>query len=628
MTTKPTVIARRWDGAGARLHAILNAWSIARALDLDFRFIWPRGVSFGLDEPDELFGRGFLDRFETSGSACEGKNWIGLQPPNVSAGEARDQCRSAQPGALIEISECFRILAFRDESPEVARQRFLRDFLAIEWSPEIAALTNDIDGWSEGRSYCAMHIRAGDIVFGDWRQFLPIAKYLPVAYVEIAIKSLAPTCQLLLVSDNVDYVSYLKERFDSVSVPEDIVTHYRSLSESQKMFADILLLARARRLFGPPMSAFSRLAADLGAADVCRVDEWMSDIEAESGLRCGVARPKSAFRRPRALSPLGARDICWYLDTSSDNIGARRRLALAKCAVSLDPDYCGAFNRWALSLAMSGRHEAAEKAVARALSIAATAKIHQDPLVESLATAIATKALACVTHRQADRTIFVYIDPTVSKFRIVHEDLRLKSMKRDLAQCEALVPYQIQMGDVLLNLRYLVAAVEWLATADVLSRQIVRTCLVAEEAGEFQTSSWRISGKELLAGSEEFPQVLRNIEFVTIRFARAIGAAIASNSRPSLPEAFHVDAFNRSPSGLSWITGWAHKPILSRNGPAIGLAFNGNLLSGGPMFLPRLDAAESRDSPRGEISGFTFPVPIDHGRSEGAAAPPVLMVAS
>jgi hypothetical protein len=57
-------VARRWDGLGARLSALLNSWSVARALDLEFLLVWPRGHDLWLDDPRELFSERFLRSFE------------------------------------------------------------------------------------------------------------------------------------------------------------------------------------------------------------------------------------------------------------------------------------------------------------------------------------------------------------------------------------------------------------------------------------------------------------------------------------------------------------------------------------------------------------------------------------
>ena len=52
------VVARRWDQLGARLSAIANARSLARMLDIEFRFVWPRGHDRAVNQPLELFAPG------------------------------------------------------------------------------------------------------------------------------------------------------------------------------------------------------------------------------------------------------------------------------------------------------------------------------------------------------------------------------------------------------------------------------------------------------------------------------------------------------------------------------------------------------------------------------------------
>lgn len=60
------VVARCPDGLGARLFAILNAYSLAKALDLDFCFVWPHTKEWGPEDAKALFDAAFLERFEIS----------------------------------------------------------------------------------------------------------------------------------------------------------------------------------------------------------------------------------------------------------------------------------------------------------------------------------------------------------------------------------------------------------------------------------------------------------------------------------------------------------------------------------------------------------------------------------
>lgn len=583
------VVTKRWDGLGARLHAILNAWSVAHALHLEFRFVWPRNAFRELHEPRELFSEMFLDRFEITESTC-GSRVVLTDPTALSLPDARQFCHAASTNSIVEINECFHVVAFSNESAEAAHARFRNGLHEIGWSRASCALIESILYKKYPLEYSAIHVRAGDIVTGDWRQFVPVEKYVPMAYVEFAIEFLSGTDRspVILVSDNEEYVRYLKTRFDVIRLPSDIVAGYAELTELQRAFADILVLSRARRTVGPRASSFSQLAAHLGGLKILSVDDLMAEDDARRCLRDGIARAGNNAKRLEFIRPLLARDICWFLDVFSDNLAVGDQIALARQATRLEPDFCGSLNRSAAALARAGHRRASEKASWRAQRAATIADRHADPLVESLSTSISAKALELA-------------------FGIDRKTI-LDDIKRSLKTCETLAPFQIHHHGVLINLRFQIATMAWLA-ADNWSREIAKKTIKLADSEPPSLQSWRPSGFSILRGSGSFPQVLRNLEVLTIRIARSIGTALSR--AVSLSSSLgHIDSITTSPSGLHWINGWAYNADVSRTELAVGYCFNGAVVSGGVTSLARPDVAAALNDPRALNCGFLFPVPL------------------
>ena len=121
--------------------------------------------------------------------------------------------------------------------------------------------------------------------------------------------------------------------------------------------------------------------------------------------------------------------------------------------------------------------------------------------------------------------------------------------------------------------------------------------------------AWRPSGFRQLCKYGCFPQVLRNVEIVTIRIARAIGAALSSESRRSRRPAFVcVDRITTSASGLRWASGWAYDPKTRGTPVAVGYALNDTVVAGGVRYLQRPDVAATLKARRALNSGFEFPL--------------------
>lgn len=615
MNSDLLVVARRWDGLGARLHAILNAWSIARALDLEFRFVWPRNAFRELIEPREIFDATFLDRFEIAPSICDGRVIL-PDPASLSLPDAKKLFSAASSNSMIEIAECFNVLAFASEPADAAAARFRCGLSEIGWSRASRDLIESLPEEKYPRGYSAIHVRAGDIVTGDWRQFVPVEKYMPTACVECAIETLSgpDRSPVVLVSDNEPYIRYLKARFNAIRLPGDMVAGYADLTEIQRALADILILSRARRIAGPRASAFSQLAAHLGGLTVLGVDNLMAEDDARRQLRDGIARAGKEAGRSEVLLPLWARDICWFLDVFSDSLTVGEKIILAQSAAQYEPDFCGALNRLAAALALAGHHRASIKASSAALRAAALSDRHADPLVESLATYISAKALAfALGAREQGRRRLLERLGVASIFRCFwggcNRDAVLDDIRLSLKKCETLTPFQINHQEVLINLRFQIAALVGLATADCRLSEMAKATISNSDAEPLFLPPWRSSGFSKLRASGSFPQALRNLEFVSIRIARAIGIALSETSSRQPPSG-NVDSITASSSGLCWITGWAYDADAGGTQHVIGYVCNDAVISAGVTFLARPDIAAALNDPRALQCGFAFPVPL------------------
>ena len=269
------IVARRWDQLGGRLNAIVNARSLAALLGVEFRFVWPRGDDPAINDPSELFSKSFLSEFEIQSTELDGRtpipDWELVAMDGPSAGTALGRAGGA---SFVEVSEIFAISRLADETDGGARDRFTRCFHEIGWSAEVLELLAACSQLDGAGTLSAVHVRAGDIVTGDWRHLIAHEKYTPTPYVEYAIEQLSDGDhkQVLVLSDNDDYLGWLRRRFTTVKTAPEIVPGYASLTEAQRALADILVLSHCAAIIGPPSSSFSRLAAEsrLRAGHACR----------------------------------------------------------------------------------------------------------------------------------------------------------------------------------------------------------------------------------------------------------------------------------------------------------------------------------------------------------------------
>ena len=163
------VLARRSDQLGGRLGAIVNAFSIAERFGLKAGFVWPRGRDLAINEPSDLFEPGFLRAFELAPEAAQGRPVI-ADAELLSLSEQDAQARLAQdPRAVVDADALYVIARASWEQDEAARARFVRCWSGLGWNPRVRELLAACAQAAEGRPLAGVHVRAGDIVDGDWR---------------------------------------------------------------------------------------------------------------------------------------------------------------------------------------------------------------------------------------------------------------------------------------------------------------------------------------------------------------------------------------------------------------------------------------------------------------------------
>jgi hypothetical protein len=503
---EPIVFARRWDRLGGRLVAILNARAIADALNVRFRFIWPRGDDHELDEPRELFDAAFLVSHEIDADDLLHRTILKFDPRQTPA-EARQSLFAMEPPPAIEISECFRILALAGEEHTAAAARFRAGLDDIVWSARGRELIEFFRSNADIQGLSAVHVRAGDVVTGDWGHFMAYEKYVPMPFIEAAVVKLSAGGRkpVVVMSDSEPCVAYLRGRHRNLRAPADLYPGYESLSDVQKAFADVLMLSRCRVIVGPKSSAFSLLGANLGAATMVGADRFGPDGRKAQVLRQWIEQGLRARRGAEWLPPFLARDICWYLDVFGETVPRRERLALARRAVDLEPDLVGALARRARLAALSGLHREARASARRAIRQAETVKRHADPLMEALASRVATGCLALLEVKAPRR-----------------RRRRLGKLRMLLDRCQSLSPFHMHRPGILQNLRHQLAVLEWVTTPSH-SRG-------ANGPGESPPRQ-RTSGLLAYRNDARFDPVLRDLERVSLRTSRAIAGFEAKRGK-------------------------------------------------------------------------------------------------
>ncbi len=506
------VLARRWDQLGGRLSAIANARSLAELLGFEFGFVWPRGRDVAVNRPQELFSEEFLARFEFAPEELDGSTAIPYRELlTLDDEERRRRLDEAGPRPLIDVDEVFEIVHGPTDDCEPAGRRYRAAFRTLGWNEVVRELIEICDRPPAEGPIAAVHVRAGDIVDGAWRHVVAHEKYAPTPFVHEAIDRLSHGGErrVLVLSDNARYLAWLRDRYASVTTPNEIVPGYERLTVVQRALADILVLSRCEEIVGPPSSAFSRLAANLADRPVMRLDDMSQEARAAEILRSGIREHRDGCEPSGFWRGLVARDACWYIDVFGDQLTADERLDLARFAADLDPDFAGAQTRIARMSTFAGDPLAARAAAVQALRLADAAERYDDPLFEGLATAIAAKSMAVV---QGDAKP---VEHESGRHR--RETVSIAEMREGLRRWRSLRPFWFERDRAAESLEFLISVAARLAHESPRARRRVGRALAVNRRHAIQMQLLRPSGPSEHRTSPTYDPLRRDLDHLALQ---------------------------------------------------------------------------------------------------------------
>jgi tetratricopeptide repeat protein len=272
------VLARRSDGLGQRLNALLNGMRLADLLDVEFRFTWPiegwaTRVDHSVVPAEEFFSTRFLQKHvdhEASGG--------GFHAPKRAKDldDLRSQLREAPRGLLAPNRPLGKVVGTK-VVPDIERT-FAAEFDRIGFHPDIEAAIAEARGVSLPEGSVGLHLRAGDVLFGRLRmRNRTWDKCVPAPIARALIERFRDEGRRVLVfGQDADLVRHLCDNTGSIEAeslrPE--------MSRPQRAMFDMMLLSRCERIVGA-RSGFAGYAANITGKSV---ETYTQLVSPEDGL--------------------------------------------------------------------------------------------------------------------------------------------------------------------------------------------------------------------------------------------------------------------------------------------------------------------------------------------------------
>lgn len=264
----PIFVSHRTDGFGERLRALLNAMMLAKKVGGTFRFTWQMrmgaaGTFHAIDPVGEVFDPAFIARHLMSADDLAPSNTADLSR------EVERLC-AGQPASaayvLVQHSD------LRRQSLEIVRKfgiyGTLDDlFSEIGFSERIRLATSAARGVDISTNTIAIHLRAGDIIYGPFRfreHFFKKACPYPLAEALIG-RAREEGGDVILFGQDADLLAALKDRH-GVRVADDFSIG-AGFTASQKAIFDIVLMSRCAKIFAGN-SGFALVAGKISGAPV------------------------------------------------------------------------------------------------------------------------------------------------------------------------------------------------------------------------------------------------------------------------------------------------------------------------------------------------------------------------
>ncbi|MGP9765413.1 hypothetical protein ACT3UM_06755 [Halomonas sp. AOP13-D3-9] len=240
MNKKLVFVSKREDGLGERLRAILNAFALAEVYDAQFKFCWNNEkynrLGHGVDFVDKVFGNDFIE-----------KHYV--EPSAIKNGQLVENFLITKDDGIYFCNQKIQKNAFKDKSEFfVFQQELKKSFHSIGFSKSIELAINKAYELKIDNDFVALHLRAGDVVYGPLSQNCStVSKSIsyPVA-LKIIDDANKTGNKILVFGQDVDLLRALS-KMPNVTLAMDLAP--RNMSRTEQAFFDITLMSQCSTIY-------------------------------------------------------------------------------------------------------------------------------------------------------------------------------------------------------------------------------------------------------------------------------------------------------------------------------------------------------------------------------------------
>jgi hypothetical protein len=284
------IIAGRGDGLGGRLQAFLNAIYISENTNIEFGFVWKNVlnshakdfsknqvigkneiIGHAIESEDEIFTQDFISKYSYTDQLKQNQGILRNKTFNSMEQLITEEMENDW-GWYSPLDNLKKI--FKDINEKEYKSSMKGIWNRIGFSTKIKSLIKVADNSVKNFSseFVAIHIRSGDIVYGNYRfigkRFMrkALPSHLAIGAIEKLIKE---NKKIVLFGDDISTNQVIKEYFkkDVYLVNEFLDGDMTKLTNIEKAIFEITFMSNSIQIMASGASYFSSLASFIGNLD-------------------------------------------------------------------------------------------------------------------------------------------------------------------------------------------------------------------------------------------------------------------------------------------------------------------------------------------------------------------------
>ena len=304
-----SIIANRADGLGERLNAMLNAIVIAKTFGYTFGYTWksethanhlqkdaeknPNLVGHSVVPENNFFAESFISTYSLDNNNNMNFKVI-TGKDNTYSSLYQSEIKNRLDGWIsprLELKEHFHEELLIDNTFS-----YKDAFLFLKFTDPISYSINLAKRIMNNDTYIALHLRSGDVFYGEYRKFvhysykgivLPLAKAIIEQYLKKDFK-------VVVFGQDLQVLKYLKNTYKITTV-EDF-QEYHTFDTTQKAMFEIILMSEAESIIAGS-SGFAKLASWIGAKNLKTPGNFYTASEQTSLIKKDLANNEDIYSK-------------------------------------------------------------------------------------------------------------------------------------------------------------------------------------------------------------------------------------------------------------------------------------------------------------------------------------------